>query len=626
MCREIIIWVLAVFIVGFMTDGVFCQEGGRNLGAEGVARGGGFELSLDNGGISLMAQDAPLREVLLELGRLAGTEIDVGAEVSGRISDAFSGLPVDKAVERLVGSWAMVFEEDTQGYHRLVRCVVPHREEGERGGPARGGKSNPRQIPPRGARRLEGGTQVTSPAGTSEKPVVAPHIPGEVLVRFWDDVSKKAIDQVYDSGGFAWRRRNDLSGHYIFGLPERLSVKEAMGRLAGEDIVACVEPNYLMKTQDIPNDPEYPKQWALGNIRAPLAWDLDIGPVGAVIAVIDTGVDYTHPDLWENLWHNLAEIPGNGIDDDGNGFIDDDIGWDFVETTDDCSDADCGGRDRDPMDAQGHGTHVAGILGAVTNNNTGIAGVSPNARIMAVRAGYEEYDGGGVLEVDDAVSAIYYACDNGADILNLSWGGTGISSRDSEILASAVQWASEAGVLVCAAAGNEGSDEPFYPAAYEFPNVMAVGSTTQSGEKAPTSNYGDWVDVSAPGVQIWSTCVGGGYCYKSGTSMAAPHVAGLAALLFSRFPGWPVEVIIAQLLGSVRVEAGLQIQNATSGIIDCRDALELSDGDVTRFMEGLAASVGTGICGEETICQGDSDGDGDVDGADLADFAGKLLN
>lgn len=610
-----------------MTDGVFCQEGGRNSGAERVARGSGFELTVDEGRISLVAEDAPLREVLSELGRLAGTDFDVGAGVSHRISDAFTGLPMDEAVKRLVGSWAMVFEKDAQGHHRLIRCVVPLREDGVGGAWRKEGKDNHRLGPRQGAQRSAGLGRDAIPVGPSEGEVKAPYVPGEVLVRFWDDVSKKVIDEVADSSGFLWRRRNDRSGHYVFGLPENSSVTKAMERLRREDIVACAEPNYLMKTQDIPDDPEYPKQWALENIRAPLAWDLNIGQEGAVIAVIDTGVDYSHPDLWDNLWHNVGEIPDNGEDDDGNGFIDDDIGWDFVETPHDCSDADdCGGRDRDPMDAQGHGTHVAGILGAVTNNGIGIAGVSPNARIMAVRAGYEEYGGSGVLEVDDAVSAIYYACDNGADILNLSWGGTGISSPDSQILSSAVEWASEAGVLICAAAGNEGTDELFYPAAYDFPNVMAVGSTTQSDEKAASSNYGDWVDVSAPGVYIWSTCVGGGYCYKSGTSMAAPHVAGLAALLFSRFPGWPVDIIVAQLLGSVRVESGLQVQNATSGIIDCEDALDLSDGDVTRFMEGLAASVGSEICGDEPVCQGDANGDGDVDGADLADFAAKLLN
>ena len=592
--------------------------------------GDGFRLSACNTKVSLVAESARLKDVLRGMGRMLGAEMVLGPRVSGKITDSFEDLTLEAAVKRVTDNVAMVFEENESQEGRLVRCLVPKGWEGLKTGgridgkpetvteeisSGRGGLLNPGTV------ELIGMDRKSGPEGASWN---GRFVSGEVLVRFTAGIGEQSIDRVLHSHGLTRRRYSRLAGYHVVGLPEDLSVPQAMRWLASQTIVEMAEPNFLMNTQVVPDDPEYVEQWALGNIRAPEAWGLETGRSDVVVAVIDTGVDYLHPDLATNIWQNPGEIPANGVDDDQNGFIDDDIGWDFVATNaSGCTDDDCEDRDNNPMDAQGHGTHVAGLLGGVTNNGIGIAGVSWNCKIMAVRAGYKDAEQGGVLELDDAVASIEYACDNGARVLNLSWGSDDI---ESTFLRSAVERAVDAGVMICAAAGNEGGSVSFYPAAYEFAGVIGVGSTKRDNGLASGSNFGGWVDVSAPGVDILSTCLGGGYCSKSGTSMATPQVAGLAALLFSRFPGWSVDLIETQLLTTVHVESLLRDKNATSGIIDCYDALDLTDGDVNRFLAGLGTSFGLHRCNGEDICEGDSDGDGDVDGTDLAGLASLLVH
>jgi subtilisin family serine protease len=446
-------------------------------------------------------------------------------------------------------------------------------------------------------------------------------VPRELIVRFQDGLLPNAVKAILASRGIAVKKHRRAGQYHVLSLPADLPVLEAADWLQSQGTVDFAEPNYLLQTQETPDDTEFAEQWALANIDAEPGWDIETGRPEVVIAVIDTGVDYTHSDIEGNIWHNPGEIPGNGVDDDENGFVDDDIGWDFVEGTADCADdEDCDLSDRDPMDGQGHGTHVAGIAGAVTNNAAGIAGVAWHCRIMAVRAGYKELDGTGTLEVDDAAEAMRYAVDNGAQVLNLSWGDSG----DYTPVREAVQYASASGVILCAAAGNDGEDNPFYPAAYSDPAVLAVGSTNSYNHKADTSNYGTWVDISAPGVGILSTCVGNVYCTKSGTSMAAPHVTGLTALLFSRFPGWSSPVIKDIIVESVQVVPGLYGLNATSGIVNLFHALEVDAANLSRFTELMAPFFGRTDCSGLLPCEGDSDGDGDVDGTDLAELANRL--
>jgi subtilisin family serine protease len=299
--------------------------------------------------------------------------------------------------------------------------------------------------------------------------------------------------------------------------------------------VVYVEPNGIGYLCGIPNDTNFSNQWYLHNtgqsggipdadIDAPEAWDMEIGSPEVVIAIIDTGIDDTHPDLAEKIWYNTDEIPGNGIDDDNNGYIDDIRGWDFYY------------NDSVPEDGYGHGTFCAGISAALTNNSVGIAGVAWDCKSMTVKNVNEI----GLFDYVTTVLAIKYAADNAADVISMSFG----FYSPPTILKDAVNYAYGKGVFLCAAAGNDNTDDPFYPAAYE--NVTGVAATSAYDQKVGFSNYGDWVDIAAPGVNIYSTMptyyvlmnypeygYTQNYSFGAGTSFSCPIVAGVAALLLS---------------------------------------------------------------------------------------------
>jgi subtilisin family serine protease len=279
------------------------------------------------------------------------------------------------------------------------------------------------------------------------------------------------------------------------------------------DNIEYIEPNYIYTINAVPEDPRYREQWAHQKIDSEKAWDIATGTKEVVVAVIDTGVDYTHEDLRDNAWVNQAELNGEvGVDDDGNGFVDDVYGYDFVN------------KDGDPMDDHNHGTHCSGILGA-KHNNKGIAGVNSNVRIMAVK--FLSSRGSGTLA--DAIESIKYATDNGAHILSNSWGGGGYS----EAMKEAIEYSKSKGVLFVAAAGNSNSRDPHYPSGYNVDNVISVASSDERDFKSSFSNYGlPHVDIAAPGSNILST-VRSGYAIYSGTSMATPYVSGAAALMLS---------------------------------------------------------------------------------------------
>ncbi len=276
-----------------------------------------------------------------------------------------------------------------------------------------------------------------------------------------------------------------------------------------------------------PHDSQY---WGRDRVNAPEVWNAGYTGEGIVVAVIDSGVDYTHPDLVNNIWRNVDEIPGNNFDDDANGLVDDVMGWNVVH------------NNGNVMDYDGHGTAVSGVI-AAEDNGFGITGIAPNAEIMPIRV-FDEYR---EAQPNHVVDAINYALLNGADVINLSLGSYFPSPEQEE----AIRIASENGVTVVMAAGNEGYTDPRYPAYYATNNGIAVGAIDFYGNMADFSlgggsNQAGYLTldyVVAPGKDIYSTAVGNTYSFFDGTSVAAPHVAGIAALILSANPNLTPEQV-----------------------------------------------------------------------------------
>ena len=363
-----------------------------------------------------------------------------------------------------------------------------------------------------------------APAPQPPQPTPPPAVPptpfvrDEILVRFRPGVTPDRQSQILAESGATLRRSIRALEIQVLGLPPGLSVEQAVAVFGRNPEVEFAEPNYVLRIADI-LDPGLDNQWAPQRIAAPAAWALEEGSPTVIIAVVDTGVDYRHTELAPNIWMN--DDPVNGLDDDGNGFVDDTHGWDFAN------------NDPDPLDDHSHGTHVAGIAaGAPTSNPAGVVGICPRCTLAAVKV--LGADGSGTL--DAVASGVVYATDNGARVINMSLG----ASIGAASLESAVNYAWGHNVVVVAAAGNSGTDSRLYPAAYS--NVMAVGSTNANDFRSCYSTYGEnYVSVSAPGELIYSTTLldAAGqdtYATFSGTSMASPHAAGLAALVISQNP------------------------------------------------------------------------------------------
>ena len=356
---------------------------------------------------------------------------------------------------------------------------------------------------------------------------------------------------------------------YLIDLSGKSDIVKAIKDINNDSRIEYAEPNYIYHTTEIPNDPNFSELWGLHNtgqnggiadadIDAPEAWDTQTGSSSVVIAVIDTGVDYTHPDLAGNIWTNLGEIAGNGIDDDGNGFVDDIHGYDFVN------------NDGDPMDDHYHGTHCAGTIGAVGNDNIGIVGVNWSVSIMPVK--FLSASGSG--STLDAIASVEYATLMGADIMSNSWGG----GSYSQALEDAISAANDAKVLFVAAAGNSSSNNdtsPHYPSSYDVPNVIAVAATDRNDNKASFSCYGAAsVDLGAPGVSIYSTKPDNTYGALSGTSMACPHVAGAAGLIKAQYPLLTGDEIKTRLFGGVDPIPSMDGITVTGGRLNIYNSLD----------------------------------------------------
>ncbi len=330
--------------------------------------------------------------------------------------------------------------------------------------------------------------------------------------------------------------------------------------------VELVEPNYIYQASALPNDSRLSDLWGLVNqskssggvdIDAEDAWGISTGSRNVVVAVIDTGVNYRHPDLRNNMWVNSAEANGQpGVDDDGNGFVDDIHGYDFAN------------KDGDPMDDNDHGSHCAGSIGAEGDNGIGVVGVNWKVRIMALK--FLTGSGGGTLE--DALKSIDYATQMGVDVMSNSWGGGG----ESQTLREAIERAEQAGILFVAAAGNAASNndaQPSYPASYDVPNVISVAAINDRGDLASFSNYGkNSVHIAAPGVDILSTNKNSSYIKLSGTSMATPHVSGVAALLLASEPSLSYSALKSRLLDTSKPLAQLR-GKISHGVLNAYNAL-----------------------------------------------------
>lgn len=358
--------------------------------------------------------------------------------------------------------------------------------------------------------------------------------------------------------------------------PDRERGSEAAHQISGID--------------EVPNDPYYGQQWALPRIMAVEAWDITHGSPTIPIAIVDTGTDLDHPDLVANLWQNDAELGGvNGVDDDGNGFVDDFYGWDFMQND----------GYPDPQPGASHGTHTSGSASAVTNNGVGVAGVGWSCKIMAVRTGDAQY-------IYYGYEGINYAALTGARVISCSWGGPGGSQYEQDIINDAT----DRGALVVAAAGNESSSSFHYPSAFD--NVTAVAATNPGDVRSSYSNYGTWVDCCAPGDVILSTIIGN-YGYMSGTSMACPHVAGLAGLVTSMHPEWTPDRVEAQILSTCdNIDA---LNPSFAGL--------LGAGRINAYRAVTESNPYVVITDQDFD---DSDGDGVIEPGETVDFWVELTN
>jgi len=407
------------------------------------------------------------------------------------------------------------------------------------------------------------------------------HIPGQAIIGFQPGIDIDTKNSLLANSS-AKALHTFKSGAVLVEFKNKLTTEMqniVMTDLAKNKSVSYVEANTVIFANGvIPNDPKFGELYGLRNdgstggslgadINATNAWSITTGSRDVVVAVIDTGIDYNHPDIAPNYWTNPGETgldasgldkSTNGIDDDSNGFIDDFRGWDFVN------------NNNDPMDDHNHGTHCAGTIGANGNDGIGVVGVNWNVSMVGVK--FLSGSGSGTLA--DAVKAIEYTTSLGVTMTSNSWGGGGYS----DTMHAAINAANDAGILFIAAAGNSSSNNdlnPHYPSSYESENVIAVAATDHVDGMAGFSSYGlNSVHVGAPGKDILSTIADNNYASYSGTSMATPHVAGVAALIKAAYPESTAAQIKARILNTVDVVPSLEGKTVTGGRVNAFNALE----------------------------------------------------
>lgn len=384
-------------------------------------------------------------------------------------------------------------------------------------------------------------------------------------------LSQEALEAYARRRGGVVRRK--LGGSlYVIELPRaRVRADAAAGICTADDEAAAwsamagieaAEPDLHLELHGTPNDPDFPTQYGLTRIHAPDAWERTTGNPAFTVAVIDSGVAYDHPDLAANIWTNPDEIAGNGLDDDSNGLVDDIRGWDFALDA------------ADPYDLIGHGTHVAGTIGAAGDNGTGVTGVCWNVRLMCLKVA----DANGVVPMSAAAAAIQYAASKGCRVASNAYG----TPVFSQILFDAIAQADAAGLLCVASAGNTGADNdayPIYPASFNLPNVLSVAATDANDAPASFSNFGaSTVHLSAPGAAVYSTFTGGGYAAMSGTSSSVGFVAGGCALAADAHPSMTHREIRDAVLRSAHPLEALKGRTTTGARLNVNTLTIAGDG------------------------------------------------
>lgn len=399
-------------------------------------------------------------------------------------------------------------------------------------------------------------------------------VPNQYIIKYKNQLSVTDASVISASIGVA--SSESLNQKDLFLIKEDKKNKinfEAINQLISSNVIEYIEPDAIGHITAIPNDPMYSNQWALNNngssggvldvdIDAPEAWDITTGSSNVIVAIVDTGVLYTHPDLVSSMWVNPTEVPNNGIDDDLNGVIDDIYGYNAI--------SDSG----TPLDDRGHGSHCAGIIAATGNNSIGVIGVAHKVKIMALKA----FGSDGTGKLSDVIKAINYVIgqkQKGVNVrlLSNSWGGF----PNSPTLKSLINDVGNNGMLFVAGAGNDSANNdttPFYPASFDVSNIISVAAIDRAGNLASFSNYGsNSVDIAAPGVSILSTVLGNTYQYYNGTSMATPHVSAVAALLFSHEPNLSGATVKARIIASAKPLSSLGTRVLSGGMVSAFRAL-----------------------------------------------------
>jgi thermitase len=462
-------------------------------------------------------------------------------------------------------------------------------------------------------------------SGGTTHAAAARYVPGQIVIRFRAGVSPAAGQQLVARLGATTAKRFDfVPGLRLLRLRPGLTVQAAVASFAAAPEVMYAEPNWISRIigaerpgprasaapDAVPNDPMYPQQWDWPKIGAPAAWDLTTGSKSVVVGDIDTGLDYNHEDLKANAWKNTAECNGaNGVDDDGNGYVDDCQGIDTIN------------GDSNPMDDNDHGTHTAGTIGAVGNNDTGVTGLNWKVQILPCKS----HDSGGSGSVASIIECYQYMVTEkaaGYDIIatNNSYADCPEACGYDKATRDGINAMGKAGILFAVAAGNNGRDidqQPIYPANYFLPNVIPVAATTSSDGLAGFSNYGvRVVMVGAPGAGVLSTVRNNGYASFSGTSMATPHVAGLAALIHASNPSLTIYQIRNLIISGGNDFASLDGTTLSGKSIDANGSLTCSDSHVFGLLQPLEtiAPGETRIAALSIDCADPEEGSGWVKG------------